>query len=68
MLGINPSIVAHEIKNFPGVKPVREKLHLVHPKKNTAIKAELEKLLKYGFIFPIPLIEWVSNIILVAKK
>jgi len=58
----------HEIKNYPGVKPIRQKLHLVHLKKTTAIKAEVEKLLKFGFIYPVPLMKWVSNIVLVAKK
>jgi hypothetical protein len=33
-----------------------------------AIKAEVEKLLKYGFIYPIPLTEWFCNIVMVAKK
>jgi hypothetical protein len=32
------------------------------------IKEQVEKLLKYGFIYPVPLTEWVSNIIPVAKK
>jgi hypothetical protein len=32
------------------------------------IKEEVEKLLMFVFIYPIPLKEWVSNIILVAKK
>jgi hypothetical protein len=58
----------HEIKAYPGVKPVRQKLRPVHPKKNVAIKAEVENLLKYGFIYPIPLTEWVSNIVSVTKK
>jgi hypothetical protein len=55
MLGINPSIVVHEIKNYLGIKPIRQKLHPVHPKKTTAIKEKVEKLLKYGFIYPVPL-------------
>jgi hypothetical protein len=33
-----------------------------------AIKVEVKKLLKSGFIYPIPLTEWVSNIILITKK
>jgi len=37
-------------------------------KKETTIKDEFEKFLYDGFIYPIPLIEWVSNPILVAKK
>jgi hypothetical protein len=68
MPGIDPSIIVHEIKTYPGVKPVRQKLHPVHPKKTVAIKAEVEKLLKSGFIYPVPLTEWVSNLVLVAKK
>ena len=68
MPGIDPSIIVYEIKTYPSEKPVRHKLHPVHPKKIAAIKAEVEKLLKSGFIYPVPLTEWVSNLILVDKK
>jgi hypothetical protein len=68
MPGIDPSIVIHEIKTYPDAKPVRQKLRPVHPKKMAAIKAEVEKLLKSSFIYPIPLTEWVSNLVPVAKK
>ena len=44
-------------KNFP-----------VHPKKTVAIKEEVESLLKYGFIYLVPLTEWVSNIFSITKK
>ena len=49
-------------------KPVWKNLCQVHPTKVAAIKDEVEKLLKAGFIYPIPLMEWVSNIVLMAKK
>ena len=49
-------------------KPVQQKLRQVHPRKVAAIKAEVEKLLKAGFIYHIPLTKWVSNIVPVAKK
>ena len=68
MSGIDPSIVVHEIPTYPGVKLVRQRLRLVHPRKATTIKAEVEKLLNAGFIYPIPLTEWVSNIVPVDKK
>ena len=68
MLGIDPSIVVHDIKTYPMAKPVMQKLWQFHPQKVAAIKAEIEKLLKAGFIYPIPLMEWVSNIISVNKK
>jgi hypothetical protein len=40
----------------------------VHPRKNTEIKEEVEKWLKDGFIYFVPLTEWVSNTISVMKK
>ena len=57
-----------DIKTYPGVKHVRQKLCPVHAKKTMVIKAEVDKLLKSGFIYPVPLMEWVSNIFLVTKK
>ena len=68
MLGIDPCIVEHEIKTYPNAKPVRQHLRVVNPRKALAIKAEIEKLLKSNFIYPIPLTEWVSNPFLVDKK
>ena len=48
--------------------PIRKKLCQVHPRKVASIKAEVEKILKAGFIYPIPLTEWVSNIVTMDKK
>ena len=50
MPGIDPSIVVHEIKTYPGAKPVQQKLRQVHPWKAVAIKEEVEKLMNDGFI------------------
>ena len=68
MLGIDPSIVVHEIKTYPMDKLVRKKLRQVHPRKAAAIKAEIENLLKFGFIYPVPLTKWVSNIVPMSKS
>ena len=68
MLGIDPVIVVHEIKTYPDAKPVRQRLRQIHPRKAAAIKAEVEKLLKAGFIYLISLTDWVSNIVPVNKK
>ena len=65
---IDSSIFVHDIKTYPMEKPVRQKIRQVHPRKVVAIKAKVEKLLKVGFIYPLPLTKWVSNIVLVAKK
>jgi hypothetical protein len=68
MSGIDPKIVEHEITAYLDAKPVRQKLHPVNPKKATTIKIEVEKLLKAGFIYPIHLTQWVSNLVFVNKK
>jgi hypothetical protein len=38
--GIDPKIVEHEITTYPDAKPVRQKLHLVNPRKAATIKVE----------------------------
>ena len=68
MSGINPSIMFHEIKTYPIAKHVRNKLRQVHPRKAATIKAKIEKLLKVGFIYPIPLTKWVLNVVPINKK
>lgn len=68
MPGIDPSIVVHEIPTYPNTKPIRQWFHPMHPRKATAIEEEVEKILKAGFIYPIPMIDWVSNIVPVTKK
>lgn len=68
MLGIDPNIMVHEIPMYLNVKPVCQRHRPMHPWKVAAIKDKVEKLLKSGFIYPIPLTDWVSNIVLVTKK
>lgn len=65
---IYPNIVVHEIKTYPYVNLVQKHLRLVHPKKVVAIKVEVEKIMLASFIYPIPLTDWISNIVLVTKK
>jgi hypothetical protein len=40
MLEIDPLIIMHEIKTYPSVKPIRQKLHPVHPKKTVVVTRE----------------------------
>jgi hypothetical protein len=68
MSGIDPAIVFHEIKTYPGEKPIRKRLRPIHPHKAVAIKLEVEKLLKVDFIYPMALTEWVSNPVPIDKK
>ena len=68
MLGIDLRIVEHEITTYHDVNPVRQKLCLVNPRKEAVIKAEVEKLIKVGFIYLVQLTQWVSNPMPVNKK
>ena len=65
---IDPRIVEHEIKTFLDAKPVRQHLCAMNPRKSPAIKVEIEKLLKVGFIYPIPMTKWVTNPISIDKN
>jgi hypothetical protein len=65
---IDPRIIEQKIMTYPDAKPVRHKFHPVNPKKETIIKAEVEKLLKVGFIYLAQLTQWMSNPVLVNKK
>jgi hypothetical protein len=66
--GIDPLIVEHDIKTYPDAKHVRQQFIVVNPRKDPAIKEEVEKLLNVGFIYPVPLTEWVSNLVHMNKK
>jgi len=68
MLGIDPRIVEHEIKTYLNTKTVHQKLLPINPRKAITIKVEVEKLLNVGFIYLVPLTEWLSNHVLVDKK
>lgn len=68
MRGIDPSIVQREIKTYENAKPIHKKHRPTNPWKVTTNKDEVEKLLKAGFIDPVPLTKCVSNQILIDKK
>lgn len=68
MPSIDPNIVFHKIKMYLDAKPIQKCLHLFHPKKVVNIKSEVEKFLCVGFIYLVPLTDWVSNVIHVRNK
>jgi hypothetical protein len=58
----------HDIKTYINAKPIRKRLRLVHPRKVTTIKLEVEQILKVGFLCLVALNDWVSNLVTVNKK
>ena len=67
MPGLDPDLIMHHLSIAPGIKPVKQKLRKMHPHVALLVKAELEKLLKAGFIRAIDYAEWISNIVQVSK-
>ena len=66
--GIPSSIGEHHIVLEPNASPVRQRQHRLNPKYSLLVKEEIDKLLKAGFIYPVPYSEWVSPIVMVLKK
>jgi hypothetical protein len=52
MSGIDPDIVVHEIKTYPGTKPVRQRLRPVHPRKELLSSLRLKNFLKMALFIP----------------
>ena len=67
MPGLDPYLIMHHFSIAPGIKPVKQKLRKMHPHVALLVKAELEKLLKAGFVRAIDYAEWISNIVPVSK-
>jgi hypothetical protein len=68
MPGLDPSIFEHRIELWPDITPIQKKKHPLHPSKEAAIKADIDKLRVARFIYPIAYTSWVSNPIPVNKK
>lgn len=66
--GIEPEMVEHCIPLILGTKPIMQKEKRMNPQLQLIVKAELERLLKTGFIRPVEITDWVSPMVLVRKN
>ena len=66
-MGLDLKLVVHHLAVDPKIKPVRQKLHEMHPKVDLLLKVELDKMLEAKVIFPINYFEWIYNMVLVTK-
>ena len=48
--GIDPSVITHRLNVYPSFKPIRQKKKVFAPKRDTAIKEEVQKLTVAKFI------------------
>ena len=68
MKGIPISLGEHRIVLEASATPIRQRQHRLNPKYSLMVEEEIDKLLKAGFIYPVPYSEWVSPIVMVPKK
>lgn len=66
--GIPREMMEHRILLIPGVKLIRQKERKMNPQLQLLVTAELERLLKTGFIKLVEITDWVSPMVLVKKK
>ena len=67
MLRIDRGIACHKLAIKKGASPVRQKMRCFNQERYETIKAEVEKLLKVGFIREVKYPEWISNVVLIKK-
>ncbi|CAL2266599.1 unnamed protein product [Prunus armeniaca] len=68
MRGIEPQIICHRLHVNPAIKPIAQKRRNFAPERVAIIEAEIDKLLAAGFIEEVSYVEWLANVVLVAKK
>lgn len=62
------SVIQHHIHLQEGSKPIAKKLRRLGVVQQNALLAEVKKLLKVGFIYPIEDSEWVFPVVVRPKK
>ena len=67
MLGIDPNVITHHLNVYLSSKPVRQKKRVFAPKKDNAIKEEVQKLIITQFIWEVYYLDWLANVVMVKK-
>ena len=67
MPGIDPSVITHRLNVCPSFKPVRQKKKVFAPKRDNAIKDEVQKLIMAKFIWEVYYPYWLAYVVMVKK-
>ena len=59
---------SHKLNVLPSAKPIRKRVRHFHPDRHQIIQAEVDNLLKVGFIREVKYPEWLANVVVVPKK
>ena len=68
MTGISPTHASHKLNVVPSAKLIRQRVRRFHLDYHQVIQAEVDNLLKAGFIREIKYPEWLANVVVVPKK
>ena len=67
MPGIDPSVIIHYLNMYSSSKPVHQKKRVFAPKRDKAIKEEVQKLTMVKFIQEVYYSNWLANVVMVKK-
>ena len=59
---------SHKLNVVLSAKPVGQKVRRSHPDRDQVIQAEVDNLLKVGFIREVRYPEWLANVVVVPEK
>ena len=68
MSGTYPSVITHRLNVYPSSKPVRQKKRVFAPKRDNAIKEEVQKLTMMKFIREVYYSDQLTNVAMVKKE
>jgi hypothetical protein len=68
MLGLDRSIVEHQLPLKKGFRPFQQRAHQMRTEVLEEVKKEIEKMLEAGFIRPCRYAKWISSIVPIQKK
>ena len=68
MTGISPVNASHNLNILPSARPVWQRVRRFHLDRHQIIQAEVDNLLKVGFIREVKYSEWLANVVVVPKK
>ena len=68
MIVISPVHTSHKLTVISSARPVKQRVRRSHPNRHQVIQAEVDNLLKVGFIKEVKYMEWIANVVVVPKK
>ena len=68
MTDISLTHASHKLNVVPSARPIRQRVRRFHSDRHQVIQAEVDNLLKVGFIKEINYLEWLANVVVVPKK